>query len=362
MVPLLEGLERGFPLLGPLSLPPDTRASLRAAADGLPDAWYCLALEARLSSDDPRVDLLVCARADDGGRRELLGGVARLAAAQPASSAWRRIEDFCLAWAREGTLLHEDVPFVWLEFDLPSGPQRAPAAPFVFFCVQRDFLTSPFGYFKLLHGEVRTEARQLRLIDEGLSLLLGQPPWPRVLDRVARCLAALPLAGHLLHVAPLSQRSLEAVRLVLTLPREEVLSYLQEVGWPGRLDEVGSLMGRLHPKSPMVGIQLDVGEVVGGVLGIQVYFSGPDARWTTALDTLVELGLCEPSRRRAALGWPGQETVSFSSRRWPVRLRRELELKLVWRPDQPPVAKAYFGMGADFLLFADAEPALEPST
>lgn len=355
MLPLLEGLERGLPLLAPLSLSEATHATLRGVARELPDAWYCLALEARLTSDDPRVDLLVCALADDGGRRELLAGLSRLVTSHPPSSAWHRIHHFCTEWAREGSALHQDVPFIWLEFDLPPG-SRGPAEPFLFFCTQRDFLTSPFGYLKALTGDVTTQARQLRLIDDGLSLLLGQRPWPAVLDRVSTCLAALPLAGHLLHVAPLSLRSLDAVRLVLTLPRGEVLTYLQAVEWPGRLDEVRSLLEGLHAESPMVGIQLDVGAVVGGTLGMQFYFSGPDARWTTLIDALVDRGLCAPSKRGAAVSWPGKETVTLSSRAWPVGLRRELEIKLVCRPDQPPLAKAYFGMGADFVLFAEPAP------
>jgi len=359
MLPLLEGLERGLPLLAPLSLSAATQETLRGVARELPDAWYCLALEARLTTDDPRVDLLVCARADDGGRRELLAGLSRLVTSLPPSSAWHRIHDFCREWAREGSTLNQDVPFIWLEFDLPPGP-RAPAEPFLFFCTQRDFLTSPFGYLKSLDGEANTQARQLKLIDEGLSLLLGQRPWPTVLDRVARCLATLPLAGHLLHVAPLSLRSLDAVRLVLTLPRNEVLTYLQSIEWPGRLDEVRSLLERLHAESPMVGIQLDVGAVIGGALGLQFYFSGSDDRWTSLLDAMVDLGLCAPSKRGAVLSWPGKETVSLSSRAWPVRLRRELELKLVCRPGQPPLVKAYFGMGADFVLFAEPVPVPSP--
>lgn len=355
MLPLLEGLERGLPLLAPLSLSEATHATLLGVARALPDAWYCLALEGRLTSDDPQVDLLVCALADDGGRGELLAGLSRLVTSQPPSSAWHRIHHFCAEWAREGSSLHQDIPFIWLEFDLPAG-HGGPAEPFLFFCTQRDFLTSPFGYLKSLDGEVTTQARQLRLIDDGLSLLLGHRPWPAVLDRVSECLAALPLAGHLLHVAPLSLRSLEAVRLVLTLPRAEVLTYLRAVEWPGRFDEVRAFLEGLHAESPMVGIQLDVGAVVGGTLGMQFYFSGPDARWTALIDALVDRGLCAPSKRGAVLAWPGKETVRLSSRAWPVGLRREMEIKLVCRPDQPPLAKAYFGMGADFVLFAEPAP------
>jgi hypothetical protein len=354
VIPLLEALERVLPLLGQADVP----ALLLRAASQLPDAWYCAALEARLASDEGRVDLLVCARADDGGREHLLRALPQLISASPETAeAWRRVEDFCRVWATEGSVLHADVPFVWLEFDLEAG-RPGPPSPFLFFCLQPDFLARPMGFTSSAGPQRGTEARQLRLIDEGLGLLLGPRCWPRVMAQLERCLRALPPEGQVLHLAPLAQRAQEAARLVVTIPRPEVIPFLQAIGCPGPLEELRATLDALHAGSRMVGVQLDVGEAVRDPVGLQFFYRGPDPRWVPLLDALVARGLCTRAGHERALSWSGEERVAFHSRVMPLRLRRELELKLVFRRDQAPEAKAYFGFGADFLLFSD--PASTP--
>lgn len=353
MIPLLEGLERVAPLLSAEHVSEGAWSRIFSAAKGLPDAWYCAALESRLSRQDEQIDLLVCCRADDGGRENLRDALPALIASAPRSAdAWRRVQDFCGAWARHSSEMHREVPFIWLELDLPAS-LVGPAAPFLFFCTQPGFLTDPLGFWKSTAGAESTEARQLRLVCEALGLLVGDELSMGILDGVRQCVQALPSGGHLLHAAPLAQRGLRAVRLVLTLPHPDVLTYLQRVRWPGPHGEVQALLRTLHASSPMVGVQLDVEESVGRALGIQFYYQGRDDRWGPLLDGLVERGLCMPEKRAPLSTWSGAEVVRFSSRGHPLRLRRELELKVVFRPEQPAEAKAYFGFGADFLLFGE---------
>jgi hypothetical protein len=174
---------------------------------------------------------------------------------------------------------------------------------------------------------------------------------PALEERLFECIHRLPVGGYLLHVAPLAARGRSALRLVLTLPSSEVVAYLRGIGWAGNGEEVEDLIRTLHAGSPHVGIHLDVGDAVEPMLAIQFKFSRTDARWAPLFDALLERGACTLKKREAVLHWPGEEAVTLPGHRWPLRLRREIELKLVCRPQQAIEAKAYLGFAFEFTLF-----------
>jgi hypothetical protein len=327
-----------------------------AVARELPEAVHCACFECRLEADEERVDFLVCVLADDGGGDALAvaAGKAVEGTVPVVTSAWQRVFDFCREWMQPETMLHEEVPFIWLEFDLPPTA-TTPPEPFLFFCVQRYFRSDSLRLFGPA-GSQAAAATYRQVLARALALLLGRPIAPATERTLLACFAALPVGGHVLHVAPLAVRGRgheDLVRAVLTLPIAEVGAYLERLGWRGPWDEVQEILTTLHRDADDVGIQLDLGAVPLPVLGIQFYYAARDPRWRPLLDGLVARGVCTPAKRDAVLAWPGRERLTLPGRKWPSELRRELELKLVCRadPERPLEAKAYLGFGAYLALF-----------
>ncbi|HEX2572796.1 MAG TPA: hypothetical protein VH877_24815, partial [Polyangia bacterium] len=199
-------------------------ARVRPMARALPEAAHCACFECRLGADEERVDLLVCVLDGDGGGEVLASGPpaeeAAARAALPVTPAWQRVFEFCREWTRPGTLLHEEVPFVWLEFDLPPGA-AAPPEPFLFFCVQRYFRSDPLRLFAPTTQAAGATATYRQVLGRALAILLGRPLAPATERMLLACAGELPRGGHVLHVAPLAVRGQgheDLVRVVLTLP------------------------------------------------------------------------------------------------------------------------------------------------
>lgn len=122
--PLPETLDLLDPHLATELVPPVALARVRTLAQKLPAATSSAMLECHLGQSAPRVDCSISAIADHGGRERL--GAEPL----PECDAWRRIRDFCDAWAAPSSPLGERVPLVWLEFDLDDEPSTASVPSF----------------------------------------------------------------------------------------------------------------------------------------------------------------------------------------------------------------------------------------
>ena len=348
----------------PAAAPPATLMSAAAwaqvlsVARALPEAAYCACFECRLGADEERVDFLVCVLAGDGGGDVLAAAALKeeSRAVEGVTPAWQRVFDFCREWAQPETILHQEVPFVWLEFDL-LRMAVTPPEPFLFFCVQRYFRSDPLRLFGLSISRGAGAAAMYRqVLARSLAILLDRPIASATERMLVACFDELPVGGHVLHVAPLAVRGRgheDLVRVVLTLPIAEVGAYLGRLGWRGPWGEVNEILTTLHRDAGDVGIQLDLGAGPLPVLGIQFYYAARDPRWRPLLDALVARGVCTPAKRDAVLAWPGRQRLTLPGRRWPSELRRELELKLVCRADpaRPLEAKAYLGFGAYLALF-----------
>src|SRR5262245_16799030 len=126
-LPLKDSLAFVEPHLPPLLVPEATWPAIRRAAGGLPDVISTSYLERHLGAGGgDRVDCLACVASEDGAPGRL--------AAWCSDRGWERLRRFAEEWARPGTLLHRQVPFIWLELDMPSGPPQPAAAPNLLLC------------------------------------------------------------------------------------------------------------------------------------------------------------------------------------------------------------------------------------
>jgi hypothetical protein len=325
----------------------ETLASLYEIADRLPVPFASGALECRLG-ESPRVDLLLSLR----GASDHPIALARTLSIADAGSAWQRIRDFCEQWSAPASPLAGPIPALWIEIDCdPETP--APPLPWGFLCVDRwvDAATARWN------RAASESAADLPEIAAGLSLLAGRAPAPQVLACLGRCRELLSRHGRLLHVASLSSRGSDAVRIVAALDVRRLPEDLIAMGWPGSPDTVIDLLSFLDDTMEIVHIQLDLSTAVQPMLGLEVFYPGgaPDPRWPPLLDKLVSRGACSPAKRDALLSWPG-ECPSSPDGQGLVRLHRGMQVKIVHRPGVPLEAKAYLGFRHYFALKVPERP------
>jgi hypothetical protein len=350
---LLAALRSAVPLA---LVSPEALDRALAVARLLPECALWASLECRLGAGEERVDFSACVPAAEGGREALLQRRAALLA-EPlclrSRAAWERIFAFCAEWGERGSLLEERVPFVFIEFDLDGGvgqgsPREAP--PFVLF----HLLPRSDGVPDMPPARTTTTVAECRsLLGRALLLLDGHGPSPAVAGSLRACLDALPAGGSVAYAAPLSSRGLEAVRLLLILPRWQVVDYLRRMEWGGPLDEIEEDLATLPVPPSEVWFDLDVGQTVLPAVGLVFSYPPEDPRWRVLLDRWVERGDCTSEKRDAVLAWPGRERVLLPGFRWPLGARRTLVSKIVHRRGQQPEAKIYLEASCRFSLFVD---------
>lgn len=351
--PLHDTLARIAPLLLPELVHGEAIAAINRVAGSLPESISCACLECRLN-DNPQVDFIACFMARDGGRAVLTTHPAQRTPTREslASDPWRRVFNFCTEWSNPESILYQQVPFIWLEFDMNEPPPAVPD-PFLIFCLQPSFMQGPLK-------ETRPEGRvdpasveaQRRLMRAGLAPLLSRPLDPRVEERLAACARALPGTGHLVHLAPHNTRGLDSYRLVLSISRDELPDYLMRIGWPGSMAVLSDLLSSMFNLSSGLDVDLDIGDTVLPTIGMSSYNAIGDPRWRRLLDTLVARGVCTPAKREAALRWPGRSEVTLPGHKWPSELQRTLEVKVVYRQGEPLLAKVYLVFEHKLALFA----------
>ena len=162
--------------------------------------------------------------------------------------------------------------------------------------------------------------------------LLGAVP-----EAVLRaCLAAVPFGAWPSWVGALPGRDGDVRLTVSGLTRATVATYLAAVGVPR---ETVAAAVALAADAPMVA-HLDVGDGLGGDVGVEVPASSPRRVARLAARLLAEAGE-DPAPAEAIARWPGV-TVADG-----VRIVRRLNhLKVVLRASAPPRQKAYLYYGS----------------
>jgi len=335
-------------------VPEPSWPALRAAAGDLPDVASTFYLERPLGAGADRVDLLACVAAEGGAPERLAAWCLR--------RGWERLHAFAEEWARPGTLLHRQVPFVWMEMDAPY--QR----PNLLLCTD----PSPLERYRGPQPEIETvaarealeevsernraprpetlEAWRLDLVERAAELLLGAPLSREALSAVRTCHQALPPGGSIVHLSIMSARSPAALKLNAWLPRERLRGYLRDIGWPGDPDAIEAGVDRFAPGSPVVRLDVTPGSARLGLELFRPEERRRDPSRDALLDTCLAAGLCTPEQRAALRGWPGSERVRGPGGEWPARVSRWTDAKIVFHGGELLAAKAYLGVSSHFSL------------
>ena len=140
--------------------------------------------------------------------------------------------------------------------------------------------------------------------------------------------------------------------------QQELCSYLENVGWPGRIPAVDSVIERFHERANIVrtGVNVDVQEEgLGPTLGLTLivkqrytkdsrYWLDGLTDWDPFLDALKHEDLVVPDKLAALAGWVSKPTTLFARSGRFVLLRGIHHIKLVMAGNQLQQAKAYVFM------------------
>nr|HMN30399.1 hypothetical protein [Caldilineaceae bacterium] len=272
----------------------------------------------------------------------------------PAEESWRPIRCFLRQWAEPATLLHQQSPMVWLEFDRVNQAWPVVPLPGVCFCLDSDYVE------KQPHEAQRnplSRERYRALFTAALAILYGQPISATVQRHLLACYDHLPASGRLIHLSAMLGRQPPALKVYAAVARDDLLTYLSQIGWPGSDAELGAMLAEFYADLSLVFVDLTIEECIAPRIGLaysQVHLKNrgrADARWTSLLDRCVATGCCTAEKRAALLTWPGSTRQPWPGRTWPVRLSRWLDLKLVYQPGQPLQVKGYLGFMQTFSLF-----------
>ncbi|WP_017718223.1 hypothetical protein [Kamptonema formosum] len=303
--------------------------------------------ECRLAANTPQVDLQQCVVPDESELTLLREHIAAVTGAGGVSPhpGWSQLQDFLAQWCEPLSPLHNSIPEIWLEFDINSPSVILPV-PAIFFGLPQD---------------VSPAVEPYPIAAKALDLLLGELGWCAWRDNLYRCFAACPDGVFVSHIGVMLSRKAPALRVnVKRLLPDSLVPYLQQIGWEGETDEVGSLMEQLLAFADRITVCLDVGERIYPQIGLEcILLKQPQSepRWTAFLKYLVDGGLCAPAKAEALLNWPGQTNPAGAPAPWPGELiaasllqppncfsvfeRRLSHIKIVWQPQRRLEAKAY---------------------
>lgn len=327
------------PWIPPALVPADARSRIEVLAAALP-AIRALCFECRLAPTSRRVDFIAAVSAG-WGRDELSAAIS----GARTGPGWEGLSALCTAWGDPTDRLHEEIPCIWIEFDLHASARAVPE-PFVSCCVQPRF------YRGRLSGGPGADTTRVRGSVERTARVLGRGALdPAALRTALHCMDALPPRAAVMHVASSEVRGVNGLRMVLVIEKGEAPAYLDRIGWHGDPATLRALL-QVAAFSSEAELYLDIGDRVLPSLGSAspLLPSAEDPRVRRMLDRLVGEGLCAPEKRDGAIAWMGSERAVLPGTRWPCEVRRYLSLKVVHRPGQPMEAKAYLELYGEFRL------------
>ncbi|BAZ48786.1 hypothetical protein NIES4103_13960 [Nostoc sp. NIES-4103] len=257
-------------------------------------------------------------------------------------SRWQRVSHFFQEWGETNESPFADANSVWLEFDMDrlSAAELVPSV--ILFAYWLDNMESKM----VVH-------RPLSWLTKTILPMLRGGPLPDYLERNFLHCLELTTPALYFQVGTMLSRKIDVLRLcVFNITGDEITNFLSRIGLEECLGEIEQAIADFAGLVDSLCLHLDIGEVVYPRIGLELLYDNlhpwkrqpnKETRWLQLFDQLVERGLCTPEKRKALLAWPGYVPISQSSMSDGLLLRGLQHIKLVFSPNQPLEAKAYFG-------------------
>jgi hypothetical protein len=250
------------------------------------------------------------------------------------SPVWRQIRSFCEMWSLTEGLFYKNTSNLWLEFDLDSLHKKIPL-PGVFFNV-----SASEG-----KGVSICKAGKYDWIIEGLECLRGKPLKKEIKNKFIYCLDAFPYDGRLAFAALMLSRPVNAVRVVVSIPDEELKDYLTDIKYPGDVEEVMDLVSELTQFTNLR-YNLDISHEMLPKIGIECFLKDKTKThketWVKFLDHLAGPFLTIQEKSNSLLSWIGHTYTTLPYESEPSYIfRRISHIKVIYEKDKPLTVKAY---------------------
>lgn len=300
--------------------------------------------ESRLDEDPARCDLFLSVQPRSRFSRHLIASGTDTRAAASA----RGLGGVLAEVAEPDGFLSRWFRTVILEYDIAVSRTPETASPGVFL--------EPHGSFLDPRADSSPSARGRgvtcgpRIMTSAICRAVGRATDPAeyaVMERVHR---ALPRTATTEHLGALPGREPRAVRLVVAMPKTEVVPFLERVEWTGAMEHVERALhwlDRLRGAAETATLACDVSaEGVSARLAFELFardrwHRGRPRFWAPMIGHFVEQGWCTRAKAAALLSWPAGDYL-FTDGGVHQLLTGINHLKLVLHGDRF-AAKAYMG-------------------
>ncbi len=305
------------------------------------------AFETRLNDEDPSLDMFF---AIDVVNKSIPAGTHpefRLSNELFCNPVWNQIQQFFRAWCIPDSPLDQNVEQVFLEFDVGECVPVVPI-PAVFIQINNTMYRDDKG--NVIVGANEKQSPDAEWIFEALAIIKSGSISSGTLANARLCFERLLPDTRIDHAAIMASRQPDVMRLNITnLDEEKLYSYLEAIGLEGRIKQLQVTLPDFSASVDHFVLALDVSDTFSPRIGIELRHSGGElyledqSRWVSLLDTLVEQQMCCQQKRDGLAGWSGRSRELFDPELYRFMIYRYINLvKLVFNPDQPPTAKAYF--------------------
>jgi len=305
------------------------------------------AFETRLSNPNPQLDLFF---AIEKKNRSVLNSLHQGSGLDPdlfTHPVWQQIRVLFNAWTVSGSDLDSFVNQVFLEFDLDGMSPEIPV-PAVFMQISDRFYLKDPDHPQ--NGFKDADNLKTEWIFEALSTLKNSPISTGALTNTRRCFENLLPGTYIDHIAIMASRTPDAIRINVTgLDLEQLCCYLESIGLGSRTSQLRDVLPSLYSLVDHLVLAIDISDAFSPRIGIELRFPRGEhsiyneTKWDLLLDKLVSLGLCIEEKKAGLVEWGGKSRELFDPELCRFMIFRYLDLiKLIFQPDQPPAAKAYF--------------------
>ncbi|MGV8121472.1 MAG: hypothetical protein AB2L14_17060 [Candidatus Xenobiia bacterium LiM19] len=314
--------------------------------------------ECRLGDNDPRADLAFSILPDIVA---ILKNIDSEKQFWPENnSIWKGVSKVinCL----EEPELKDVIGLLWLEFDMWEHVNEIPA-PGVFFSFEK-YLRQD----RLKLSREDTIRQLLSASDRVFSSLRGRDFFKKIRPAFAEALRLLPERSMLFQVGTMASRPGEYIRICIqNITPEEIITFLEEMKWPGSLEELYTLLLTLSDFSGIIVLALDLGEVILPKVGIEISFSEDttvkdEPKWKGFVNYLTDEKLSTQKKADALLTYPGYVLESSDKGFWPLNLQNASlfwgksifinkldHFKIIYQKDCPLEAKAYLAVYQEWI-------------
>lgn len=282
---------------------------LTAVTDTLPAAltgfW---GLECRLHEQAPLADILFEVKRGTPGQKLLAGQecsiLDELCRQYPI---WQEIRGFASEWIQDGTVLHDHILNLWLEFDTEKAcPHEAASKiigqPSVFLGFRSADLP-----VDVLRGLLKKSGKLLRKNDD-------------TLEDIVSFIGSIPRPGQLFQLGSMLGRPCRDTRICVNkLSTGVIPGWLTAAGWRGDGKLFKEILDMVAPLTRAFAVNLNLTQAgISEQIGVECYLEWdeyhPDL-WADFLNILEKYVPIHPSKRSGLLRYPGRHSLPASRRK-----------------------------------------------